>query len=153
MSDYQLFHGDCLEVMATMADNSIDSIVCDPPAGISFMGKKWDGDKGGRNAWIAWMASIAAECLRVLKPGGHAFVWALPRTSHWTATAWEDAGFEVRERVAHVFGSGFPKSLNVGKAIDKDAGAVRDSRGGRAQAWCVENHRARRAHDSQTWQS
>jgi DNA modification methylase len=119
MSDYQLFHGDCLEVMAGMEDNSIDSIVCDPPAGISFMGKKWDGDKGGRNAWIAWMASIAAECLRVLKPGGHAFVWALPRTSHWTATAWEDAGFEVRERVAHIFGSGFPKSLNVGKQIDK----------------------------------
>jgi DNA modification methylase len=126
VSDYQLFHGDCLEVMAGMEDNSIDSIVCDPPAGISFMGKKWDGDKGGRNAWIAWMASIAAECLRVLKPGGHAFVWALPRTSHWTATAWEDAGFEVRERVAHIFGSGFPKSLNVGKAIDKAAGAERE---------------------------
>jgi DNA modification methylase len=121
-----LFHGDCLEVMATMEDNSIDSIVCDPPAGISFMGKKWDGDKGGRNAWIAWMASIAAECLRVLKPGGHAFVWALPRTSHWTATAWEDAGFEVRDRVAHVFGSGFPKSLDVSKAIDKAAGATRE---------------------------
>jgi hypothetical protein len=119
VSDYKLFHGDCLEVMAGMEENSIDSIVCDPPAGISFMGKKWDGDKGGRNAWIAWMASIAAECLRVLKPGGHAFVWALPRTSHWTATAWEDAGFEVRERVAHIFGSGFPKSLNVGKQIDK----------------------------------
>jgi DNA modification methylase len=126
VSDYQLFHGDCLDVMAGMEDNSVDSIVCDPPAGISFMGKKWDGDKGGRNAWIAWMASIAAECLRVLKPGGHAFVWALPRTSHWTATAWEDAGFEVRDRVAHVFGSGFPKSLNVGKQIDKDAGAERE---------------------------
>jgi DNA modification methylase len=126
VSDYQLFHGDCLEVMAGMEDNSIDSIVCDPPAGISFMGKKWDGDKGGRNAWIAWMASIAAECLRVLKPGGHAFVWALPRTSHWTATAWEDAGFEVRDRVAHVFGSGFPKSLDVSKAIDKAAGAERE---------------------------
>lgn len=126
MSDYQLFHGDCLDVMAGMEAQSVDSIVCDPPAGISFMGKKWDGDKGGRNAWIAWMASIAAECLRVLKPGGHAFVWALPRTSHWTATAWEDAGFEVRERVAHIFGSGFPKSLNVGKAIDKAAGAERE---------------------------
>jgi DNA modification methylase len=126
VSDYQLFHGDCLDVMAGMEDNSIDSIVCDPPAGISFMGKKWDGDKGGRNAWIAWMASIAAECLRVLKPGGHAFVWALPRTSHWTATAWEDAGFEVRDRVAHVFGSGFPKSLDVSKAIDKAAGAERE---------------------------
>jgi hypothetical protein len=136
VSDYQLFHGDCLEVMAGMEDNSIDSIVCDPPAGISFMGKKWDGDKGGRNAWIAWMASIAAECLRVLKPGGHAFVWALPRTSHWTATAWEDAGFEVRDRVAHVFGSGFPKSLNVGKAIDKlDAVEARRVRQLRFTRW------------------
>ena len=136
MSDYQLFHGDCLEVMAGMEAQSVDSIVCDPPAGISFMGKKWDGDKGGRNAWIAWMASIAAECLRVLKPGGHAFVWALPRTSHWTATAWEDAGFEVRDRVAHVFGSGFPKSLNVGKAIDKlDAVEARRVRQLRFTRW------------------
>jgi DNA modification methylase len=136
VSDYQLFHGDCLEVMAGMEAQSVDSIVCDPPAGISFMGKKWDGDKGGRNAWIAWMASIAAECLRVLKPGGHAFVWALPRTSHWTATAWEDAGFEVRDRVAHVFGSGFPKSLNVGKAIDKlDAVEARRVRQLRFTRW------------------
>jgi len=104
--------------------NSIDSIVTDPPAGIAFMGKDWDKDKGGRDAWIAWMITVAAECLRLLKPGGHALVWALPRTSHWTATAWEDAGFEVRDRVSHVFGSGFPKSHNISKAIDKMEGKL-----------------------------
>ena len=90
------------------------------------MGKEWDKDKGGRDNWIAWMRGIAKECLRVLKPGGHALVWSLPRTSHWTATAWEDAGFEIRDRIAHVFGSGFPKSLNIGKAIDRAAGAERE---------------------------
>jgi len=114
--------GDCLEVLRTIPDGSVDAVVTDPPAGIGFMGKEWDKDKGGRDNWIAWMRDIAAECLRVLKPGGHALVWAIPRTSHWTATAWEDAGFEIRDRVAHVFGSGFPKSLDVSKAIDKIGG-------------------------------
>lgn len=121
-----LHNGDCLEVLKTLPDSSVDSIVTDPPAGINFMGKNWDKDKGGRNAWIAWMTLVAAECLRVLKPGGHALVWSLPRTSHWTATAWEDAGFEVRDRVAHIFGSGFPKSLDISKAIDKAAGEKRE---------------------------
>jgi site-specific DNA-methyltransferase (adenine-specific) len=82
------------------------------------MGKGWDEDKGGRRQWIAWLAEVMGECLRVLKPGGHAFVWALPKTSHWTATALEDAGFEIRDCVLHVFGSGFPKSLNVGKSME-----------------------------------
>lgn len=112
-------HGDCVEEMAKMAANSVDAIVTDPPAGIAFMNKSWDKDRGGRNQWIEWMTEVAHECLRVIKPGGHALVWALPRTSHWTATAWEDAGFEVRERIAYVFGSGFPKSHDVSKAIDK----------------------------------
>jgi DNA modification methylase len=111
--------------MKTMRENSIDSIVTDPPAGIAFMGKDWDKDKGGRDKWIEWMTGVASECLRVLKPGGHALVWSIPRTSHWTATAWEDAGFEVRDRIAHIFGSGFPKSMNVSKQIDKMAGAER----------------------------
>ncbi len=83
------------------------------------MGKDWDHDKGGRNNWIKWMTEIMVEAKRCIKPGGHLFVWALPRTSHWTATALEDAGFEVRDIVTHVFGSGFPKSLNVGKNINK----------------------------------
>lgn len=121
-----LHQGDCLDVLRGMADCSVDAVVTDPPAGISFMGKAWDHHKGGRSAWIAWMTEIAAEVNRVLKPGGHALVWAIPRTSHWTATAWEDAGFEVRDRVAHVTGSGFPKSLNVGAAIDKMLGAKRE---------------------------
>jgi len=85
------------------------------------MGKDWDKDKGGRDKWIIWMTEIATEACRVLKPGGHALVWSLPRTSHWTATAWENAGFEVRDRVSHLFGSGFPKSHNISKAIDKMA--------------------------------
>ncbi len=114
---FRIEHGDALEVLRGMPDNAVDAIVTDPPAGIAFMGKDWDKDKGGRAAWIGWMSQIAAECLRVLKPGAHALVWSIPRTSHWTATAWEDAGFEVRDRIAHVFGSGFPKSLNLKDAM------------------------------------
>ena len=120
-----IYNGDCLEVLKQLKDESVDSIVTDPPAGIDFMGLDWDKDKGGRDAWIAWMTLVASECLRVLKPGGHALVWALPRTSHWTATAWEDAGFEVRNRIGHIFGTRFAKSHNISKALDKQAGAVR----------------------------
>jgi hypothetical protein len=98
----------------SLADSSIDAIVTDPPAGISFMGKAWDGDRGGRGQWIGWLGGVMRECLRVLKPGGYALVWALPRTSHWTTTAIEDAGFEIRDVVTHLFGTGFPKSLNLG---------------------------------------
>lgn len=122
----QIVNADCLEVMKQMPDNSVDSIVTDPPAGIGFMGKEWDSDKGGRNEWIKWLSEVMAESLRVLKPGGHAFVWALPRTSHWTGTALENAGFEVRDCVYHLFGSGFPKSLNIGKAVDKLQGNERE---------------------------
>lgn len=118
--------GDNLPILKTLADNSVDAIVTDPPAGISMMGKDWDSDKGGRDKWIEWMAGIAAECLRVIKPGGHALVWALPRTSHWTATAWENAGWEPRDRICHIFGSGFPKSTNISKQIDRMAGAERE---------------------------
>jgi len=121
-----LIQGDCAEKLKELADNSVDAVVTDPPAGISFMGKEWDNHKGGRDKWIGWMCGIATECLRVLKPGGHALVWAIPRTSHWTATAWEDAGFEVRDRLVACFGSGFPKSQDVSKMIDKRAGAERE---------------------------
>ena len=88
------------------------------------MGKKWDGDRGGRDQWVEWMAGIAREALRVAKPGAHALVWALPRTSHWTATAWENGGWEVRDRVSHLFGTGFPKSLDVAKAIQSGGGGL-----------------------------
>lgn len=109
--------GDALERLKTLPAAGVDSIVADPPAGIGFMSKGWDRDKGGRDKWIAWLAAILAEGLRCLKPGGWALVWALPRTSHWTAMAVEDAGFEVRDKIPHLFGSGFPKSLDVVKAI------------------------------------
>lgn len=117
--------GDCLERMKEIESNSIDSIITDPPAGIAFMSKDWDKNKGGRDNWIAWLESIMKECQRVLKPGGHMFVWSLPRTNHWTAMAIENAGFEIRDSVQHIFGSGFPKSQNISKAIDKMKGEKR----------------------------
>lgn len=120
MKNAVLLQGDCLEVMKELDSESFDSLVTDPPAGISFMGKNWDSDKGGREQWIKWMSEVMREVYRVLKPGAHGLVWALPRTSHWTATALEDAGFEIRDVVTHLFGSGFPKSLNVAKAGAKE---------------------------------
>jgi site-specific DNA-methyltransferase (adenine-specific) len=88
------------------------------------MGKHWDHDHGGRENWTKAFAAIFGECLRVLKPGAHGLVWALPRTSHWTATALEDAGFEVRDVVTHLFGTGFPKSRNISKDFDKGKRAI-----------------------------
>ena len=109
--------GDCLDVMRGMPENSVDSIVTDPPYGLSFMGKKWDYDVPSVEIW--------AECLRVLKPGGHLLAFAGTRTQHRMAVRIEDAGFEIRDMIAWVYGSGFPKSLDVSKAIDKAAGAER----------------------------
>ena len=114
-----LFHGDAADLGQVLKENSVDALVCDPPSGTGFMGKDWDKDKGGRDAWIAWLAGILAEALRVLKPGAHGLVWALPRTSHWTMTACEDAGFEVRDRVSHFFGNGFPKTRHLARDIDR----------------------------------
>lgn len=105
-----LQHGDSAEVLKLLPSGSVDALVTDPPAGISFMGREWDGHKGGRDKWIAWLAGILVECRRVMKPGAYGWVWALPRTSHWTATACEDAGFAVRDVLVHCFGTGFPKS-------------------------------------------
>jgi len=122
----KLIHGDCLEELKKLESNSIDALVTDPPAGISFMGKDWDDDKGGRDNWIAWLKEVMIEVKRVLKPGAHGFVWALPKTSHWTAMALEYAGFEIRDCVYHVFGSGFPKGLNISKGIDRLKGAKRE---------------------------
>jgi len=122
----KLINDDCLIAMKKMDSNSVDSIVTDPPAGIGFMGKDWDKNKGGRDQWIAWLSEIMTEALRVLKPGGHALVWSLPRTSHWTGFALENAGFEVRDCVYHLFGTGFPKSLSIDKHIDKALGVERE---------------------------
>lgn len=118
--------GDCFEVLRTLDAQSIDALVTDPPAGISFMGKEWDANRGGRDQWVAWLTEVMNQCWRVMKPGAHGLVWAIPRTSHWTATALENAGFEVRDVITHLFGQGFPKSLDVSKAIDKKLGATRE---------------------------
>ena len=97
--------GDCLELIRQMADNSVDSIVTDPPYGLSFMGKKWDYDVPA--------VEVLAECLRVLKPGGHLLAFAGTRTQHRMAARIEDAGFDIRDMIARVYGSGFPKSHNL----------------------------------------
>lgn len=116
------FNGDSLLVLKKLASNSVHSIVTDPPAGIGFLGHEWDKDKGGREQWIAWLENIMHECIRILKPGGHAVVWALPRTSHWTATALENAGFEIRDVATHIFNSGVPASGDIGSKVDKFLG-------------------------------
>ncbi|WP_240998615.1 DNA methyltransferase [Pseudomonas viridiflava] len=107
-----------MAVLRSLPDCSVDSIVSDPPYGISFMGAKWDYDVPDVAVW--------AECLRVLKPGGHLLAFAGTRTQHRMAVRIEDAGFEIRDMIAWVYGSGFPKSMNVSKAIDKAAGATRE---------------------------
>lgn len=112
-SRFALHVGDALDVLRTLDAGSCDALVTDPPAGIAFMGAKWDRNKGGRAQWVAWLAEILTEVRRVLKPGAHALVWALPRTAHWTATAVEDAGFLVRDVVVHLQGQGFPKSKSL----------------------------------------
>lgn len=104
-----IYQGDCLEILKTLPDESVDAVVTDPPAGIGFMGKDWDKNRGGRKEWSQWLSDRLRECLRVAKPGAHALVWAFPRTSHWTACAIEDSGWIVEDRIAHIFGTGFPK--------------------------------------------
>ena len=142
---------DCLEFIRNIPDKSIDAIVTDPPAGISFMGQEWDtfdksmfGKKGeeGENdlkvkknfevlprygnadllGFQDFICAVFTEAIRVLKPGGHTLVWAIPRTSHHTAMGLERAGFDIRDCVYHIFGSGFPKSHNVALGIDKKTG-------------------------------
>lgn len=110
----ELFHGDCLEIMKNAPDNSVGAIVTDPPYGLSFMGKKWDYDVPSTEIW--------KEVLRVLKPGGHLLSFGGTRTYHRMVVAIEDAGFEVRDQVQWIYGQGFPKSLDISKAIDKAAG-------------------------------
>jgi len=154
-----LWHGDCLDVLRELPDASVDAVVTDPPYGLEFMGKEWDKfgdvvadpasvggfqDGAGGNPYSrsrirygvgdgfqAWCEQWAAECLRVLKPGGHMLAFGGTRTWHRLACAIEDAGFEVRDSIAWLYGSGFPKSLDVSKAIDKAAGAEREKIGTR----------------------
>lgn len=153
-----LYHGDCLDVLRELPDNSVDAVITDPPYGIAFMGKAWDqpGEfgsnrlrTGGENKirghkdaalnaglydlspaamanFQRWCTAWASECLRILKPGGHLLAFGGSRTWHRLAAAIEDAGFEIRDSIAWLYGSGFPKSLDVSKAIDKAAGVQRE---------------------------
>jgi len=113
-----IFTSECLEAMKSMPENSVDSIVTDPPYGLSFMGKKWDYDVPSVEIW--------QEAMRVLKPGGHLLSFAGSRTYHRMAVNIEDAGFEIRDQIMWVYGSGFPKSHNIGKAVDKLQGNERE---------------------------
>ena len=108
-----LHHGDSREVLATLPDASIDSIVTDPPYELGFMGKGWDA------SGIAYDVALWRECLRVLKPGGHLLAFGGSRTWHRLACAVEDAGFEVRDSIAWMYGSGFPKSRDVSDAMNR----------------------------------
>jgi len=111
-SDFFSLHtGDCLEVMRGMDADSVDAIVTDPPYGLSFMGKKWDYDVPSVEIW--------AECLRVLRPGGHLLAFAGTRTQHRMSVRIEDAGFEIRDMIAWVYGSGFPKSMDATEAMKR----------------------------------
>ena len=112
-----LLRGNCLEQLKALPDNSVDCVVTDPPYELGFMGKSWD------NSGIAYNVELWGECLRVLKPGGHLLAFGGSRTYHRLASAVEDSGFEIRDQIMWLYGSGFPKSHNIGKAIDKAAGA------------------------------
>jgi len=120
MKTNYVIKGDCIQGMKTLPDNSIDSIVTDPPYELGFMGKSWD------STGIAFNIEVWKECLRVLKPGGHLIAFSGSRTYHRMAVAIEDAGFEIRDQIMWVYGSGFPKSHNISKGIDKATGAERE---------------------------
>lgn len=120
-----LYRGKSEAGLADLADASCDALVTDPPSSIGFMGVSWDKDKGGRAQWVCWLSSVMREAYRLLKPGAHGLIWALPRRTHWTMLALEDAGFELRDIVHHVFAEGFPKSTDVSVKIDAKLGAER----------------------------
>lgn len=135
MNNINLFNGDCLDVMGDMEDNSVDLILTDPPyfltngSGSGFMGKSWDSVNTSEsivNSVYEFHKAWAVEALRVAKPGAHLMAFGGTRTYHRLAVAIEDAGWEIRDTLAWVYGSGFPKSHNISKAIDKAAGAERE---------------------------
>jgi DNA modification methylase len=132
----RLLHGDCLEVMATLPDNSVDTIVTDPPYGLEFMGKAWDKGVPGVPFWV--------EMLRIAKPGACLMAMGGTRTYHRLASAIEDAGWRIIDTVAWIYGQGFPKSYDIGKGMDKAQGAEREVVGqhpcpaGRSEAFVQE---------------
>lgn len=111
---WKILQGDNRETLKTLADNSIDAIVTDPPYGIDFLGKDWDANTGALETY--------QECLRVLKPGGHLLAFSAARTYHHLAITLEQAGFEIRDQIMWIYSSGFPKSQDIGKSIDRAAG-------------------------------
>jgi DNA modification methylase len=116
----KIYNMDCLEGLKLLPDNSIDSIVTDPPYELGFMGKSWD------STGIAYNIELWKECLRVLKHGGHLLAFGGTRTYHRMVCAIEDAGFEIRDQMQWIYGSGFPKSMDISKAVDKKFGAERE---------------------------
>lgn len=119
----RLYHGECVETMGTLEPGSIDAIVCDPPYELGFMGKAWD------SSGVAFQTETWAAALRLLKPGGHLLAFGGTRTYHRMTVAIEDAGFDIRDSLHWIYGSGFPKSLDIAKAIDKAAGHWRGRAG------------------------
>ena len=118
--NFAIYHGDNRQVLPTLAENSVDAIVTDPPYELGFMGKSWDA------SGVAFDPATWREALRVLKPGGHLIAFSGSRTYHRMAVAIEDAGFEIRDQIMWIYGSGFPKSHNISKGIDKAAGVERE---------------------------
>ena len=111
---YQILNGDNRGILKTIESNSIDSIITDPPYGIAFLGKDWDANTGALETY--------QECVRVLKPGGHILAFSAARTYHHLAITLEQAGFEIRDQIMWIYSSGFPKSQDVGKSIDRQSG-------------------------------
>ena len=114
--NYKLYQGNMLDMLDVIKPNSVDSIVTDPPYELNFMNKSWD------NSGIAFQKDTWEKCFKALKPGGHLLAFGGSRTYHRIACAIEDAGFEIRDCIMYIYGSGFPKSLNIGLAIDKKNG-------------------------------
>ena len=133
-----LRHGDCVEVLKGYEDGSIGAFVCDPPYHISFMGKKWDAEGAG----IAFSADLWDEVYRVLRPGGVVKAFSGTRTFHRMAAAMADAGFTDLRIESWNYGSGFPKSMNIGKALDKQAGADAEKQAA-VQAYLRESREAK----------
>lgn len=121
--NYKLYHGSMLEMLEVIEKNSIDSIITDPPYELNFMGRSWD------RSGIAFQAETWRCCYEVLKPGGYLLAFGGSRTFHRIAAAIEDAGFEIRDVIMWLYGSGFPKSMNIGLMIDKAEGV--DNRTGK----------------------
>lgn len=110
-----LLLGDCLEILKTLPSNSVDSLITDPPAGISFFNKTWDGNRSGMLEWVNWLSEVLSESLRVMKPGACGVIWSIPRTCGWTQLAIEMSGLRTVDSIAILQGQGFPKGLDLGK--------------------------------------